>query len=56
MGNHRLTLYVSLSRFLDFSLKQYTVSSPSQMVGGRGCLRRRRYLSTAPRDSKNIIK
>ena len=42
------TLYVSLSEFRDFSLKQYTVSSPSQMVLGRGNFRRSLYLSTAP--------
>ncbi|KAG7238499.1 hypothetical protein INR49_030772 [Caranx melampygus] len=42
-------LYRSFSAFRDLSLKQYTVSSPSQIVLGRGYFLRIRYLSTAPR-------
>ena len=45
---YRLILYVSFRELRDFSLKQYTVSSPSQMVRGRGNLRLSLYLSTAP--------
>ena len=45
---YRLSLYVSFNEFRDFSLKQYTVSSPSQILRGRGNFRRSRYLSTAP--------
>ena len=45
---YRLSLYVSFKELRDFSLKQYTVSSPSQMVRGSGYFRRSRYLSTAP--------
>ena len=49
------TLYVSLSEFRDFSLKQYTVSSPSQIVLGRGNFRRSLYLSTAPENVRAMI-
>ena len=45
---HLLCLYISFRELRDFSLKQYTVSSPSQMVRGSGYFRRSRYLSTAP--------
>ena len=49
---YRLILYVSFRELRDFSLKQYTVSSPSQMVRGRGNLRLSLYLSTAPVNMK----
>ncbi len=45
---YRFRLYISFSAFLDLSLKQYTVSSPSQIVRGSGYFLRKRYLSTAP--------
>ena len=53
---YRLILYVSFRELRDFSLKQYTVSSPSQMVRGRGNLRLSLYLSTAPIKMKRKIK
>ena len=52
---YRLILYVSFRELRDFSLKQYTVSSPSQMVRGRGNLRLSLYLSTAPVKMKKKI-
>ena len=52
---YRLILYVSFRELRDFSLKQYTVSSPSQMVRGRGNLRLSLYLSTAPVNLKKKV-
>lgn len=49
-----LVAYQSLRTLLDFSLKQYDVSSPSQIVRGSGNLRRTRYFPAKSKTNPSI--